>query len=1306
MPRSVFTKILFLVVLTFCAGSILNAQTGTSSIGGTVTDQQGKAVPNAKVTLINVATNATRTTEASESGAYLFDLITPGDYRIEVEAAGFRKTVIGKVQALIGRRIETNVELSVGGVAQVVEVTAGRESALLNTQDASLGNVLESNQITQLPLEGRNLVDLLSLQPGSTREGYVTGSRADQSNVTLDGVDINNAQTGNAAIPASTNSLVIGALDTDRGNITSGPVLRLNSEAIEEFRVTTSNGNANQGRSSGAQVNLVTKSGSNAWHGAAFEFYRGTLFEANDWFNNSAGNPKTPLVRNTFGGALGGPIVKDKLFFFYSYEGRRDATSTSVSRVVPLPNLGQGTINYAYCTDSSCDTTALASLSFAQNQQVYPDTGLNATAMQALADAAAKYPANDPSQGDGLNTSGFRFNAPTPIQLNSHVARFDYVINSRQNLFVRLNAIHDHQTLPQWLPDSISPKVWSHPRGIAVGHTWTIGNNWVNNFRYGFTRQAFTQGGDSFGNDIAFRFVFQPNSEAHDLSRVTPVHNFTDDLSWIHGNHTFQFGVNIRKVNNMRVSFANAFDFAITNPSFYLGAGDHVSQAFQDYLDANGLPGDENAGQSLSSISEVQNAATAIIGRLSEYTANFTFNSDGSLFSHGTPTTRNFATQAYDSYFQDAWKLRPRLTLTLGLRYSLERPVYETKGFEVQPTIPLGTYFKERLAAAAQGNNFIEPIVINKSGPVNGGKPMYNWDKNNFQPRVALAWSPNYSSGLLHSLFGDAGKSVIRGGFALTNDYYGQALAVDWDLNNTLGFTSNYTTPANTYDTQPCATCSGLAPLFTSFSQDVQSLPNVVVPGSLQFPLSQPLDEGERIEQSVDSNLHAPNEYVWNLTYERQLKGATTLSVSYIGRMARSLLARRDVTAFNNVRDPKSGMDWYTAGTMLEKQRQQGIDTSQIQPIPFFENLFPTGLAGIVDDFFGLDPVCGGNNPGFDPSWSNTQLFYAMQSRTPSNPCAFFAGNDWTDTQALIDQVLFFTGTGPTRFMQPQYGALSAWSTIGNSNYNALAVSVRTRLNSLVLDFNYTYSHSLDDASGLQGEGAYGNNNGNGAFIVNPIRQRDNYGNSDFDIRHLINVSAVWQMPFGRGRKLLSSSSRALDALVGGWQLSGIYRWNTGLPTASPFDDARWATNWNVQANVTPTAPIHTCPTRSTDGTPKLFGGSGCDIKAIYQSFRNAYPGETGPRNYIRLPGYMNVDLGLSKAFTMPWSEKHQLQLRWEVFNVANLQRFGLVDISRTGFGISRDPALRNLNPPANWSNFVQIQGQPRVMQIGARYSF
>jgi hypothetical protein len=1263
-----------LLMILLLSGTFVWGQLGTSTIRGTISDSSGAALPGATVTITNLQTNLSRTLTTGSAGTYSFESIPPGDYKLEVEAKGFRKSVVNRVQAQVGSIAEVSQSLKVGAISETVVVETSASEVQVNTQDATLGNNIENRQILELPLNSRNVIDLLTLQPGVTQAGYVAGARSDQSNLTLDGVDINDAQS----------------------NDINGPVLRLNAEAISEFRVETINSNANEGRSAGAQINLVSKTGTNAWHGALFEWNRSALGVANDWFNNRDKVPQANLVRNTFGGAVGGPIVKDKAFFFYSFEGLRLATSTPVTRVVPLANLGQGTVRYSYCVDPACTTSAISSLNLAQNQQVYAATGINSAALSALAQAAQKYPANDTSVGDGLNTGGFRFNAPTPSHLNSSYARLDFVPTHNQNLFVRLNVIDDHVAGAQWLPDTKAPLIWSHPSGIAIGHTWMISNTLVNNMRYGYTRQAFTSSGDSTGNDISFRFVFAPNGQLHDVSRVTPVHNITDDVSWTHGKHIFQYGINFRAISNGRVTFANAFDNAITNPSFYLGAGDHVSNAFQDFLTANSLPGGAN-GLDGGGITGVQNAATAIIGRFSQYTANFTFGKDGTLLPAGTPSARNFATQAYEGYFLDSWKFRPHLTLTLGLRYSLERPVYETSGFEVQPTVPLSVYFQDRLNAAAHGTNFTDPITVNRSGPANGGKPMYNWDKNNFQPRVAVAWSPNFSGGLLHKLFGDGNTSVIRGGFAMTNDYYGQALAVDWDLNNTLGFTSNFTTPANTYDTQACSTCSGLAPLFTGFNQNVHTLPNVVVPGNLKFPLSQPLDFGERIETSVDSNLVAPTEYTWNLTFERQVSSGTKLTVSYIGRKAQNLLARRDVTAFNNVVDPKSGMDWYTAGTMLEKQRQQGVTTANVATIPFFENLFPAGLASIMNSTFGLDPVCSGGNPGFVPTWTNTQVFYAMNSRTPSNPCAFFAGNDWTDTQALVDQVMDSIGA-PTRFMQAQYGALSAWSTIGNSFYNGLTVSLRQRVHSLNLDFNYTFSHSLDDASGLQTAGGFGS-----AFIVNPIRQNSWYGSSDFDIRHQINASAVWQMPFGKGRAFLNSGNGLVDALVGGWQLSTIYRWNTGLPvSAMPYDDARWATNWNVQANVTPTSAITTCPDRSN--TPKLFGG--CDLKTIYQSFRNAFPGETGPRNYLREPGYMNGDMGLSKSFDMPWSEQQKLQLRWDVFNVANYQPFGAVDTSRSGFGVARDPQRRNLTPPSNWANFTAIQGKPREMQIALRYSF
>jgi hypothetical protein len=384
--------------------------------------------------------------------------------------------------------------------------------------------------------------------------------------------------------------------------------------------------------------------------------------------------------------------------------------------------------------------------------------------------------------------------------------------------------------------------------------------------------------------------------------------------------------------------------------------------------------------------------------------------------------------------------------------------------------------------------------------------------------------------------------------------------------------------------------------------------------------------------------------------------------------------------ALNNLVDPKSGMDWYTAAGMLESLRRNNTPIEQVPNIPFFSNILPSNIAALMDEiYFGF---CCDVFPTHD--LTPTQAVYAVALN--------FYGNDWTDTQDVIED-----GLGRNLFFHPQYGALSAFSSIANSDYHAGTLSIRQRLGrTLTMDFNYTMSHSMDDASGLQTSDAFG-----GAFILNPLRQSDNYANSDFDVRHIINANAVWEMPFGRGRTFFGDAGRVTNAIIGGWQLGGIFRWNSGLPIFSPYDDARWATNWNAQSSGVRIKPVQSCPTQGG----KLFGD--CLLEA-YTSWRGAFPGETGDRNQIRLPGYVNVDLGLSKTIDMPWSEKQNLQIRFEVFNVTNTQRMGAIDSSRSGFGLQLDPdKITSVDDiPTNWSNFTGIQGQPRVMQIGARFTF
>lgn len=924
---------------------------------------------------------------------------------MEVEAAGFKKFVQAEVKASVDTPTDVTAVLEVGSVNEVVTVTSNTVETLLNTQDATVGNTFVEQQVTQLPTEARNVLSLLTLQPGVTKDGYVAGVRSDQSNVTLDGVDVNEAQF----------------------NDISQPVLRLNAEAIEEFRVTTTTANASQGRSSGAQVSLITKGGSNQFRGSAFLTGRRTAWTANNFFNNRAGVPREQLTRDTYGGAIGGPVIKNRVFFFYSPEIYREKKGETVVRVVPLPTLGQGIVRFVN------NSGQLVSVNAAQIATIFPATGgVNPAALAVLADAARRYPANDFTVGDSLpgllkNTAGYRFNADVTDDKNSHALRFDFNINSRQQAFVRGNYIFDNTTFVPQFPDVRAPGIWRHPWGIVAGHTWTINNNLVNNFRYGLTRDAFTQQGDSTENNISFRFIFSPSTFTRTLSRVTPVHNITDDLSWIWRTHTFQFGTNLRFISNQRSSFALAYDSAITNPSFYPQGA--LTTPTNNFL--QGMFGYQISG---SDFSPVENALTAVIGRFSQYQANFNFLRDGSQQQPGTPTEREFRTQEYDFYVQDIWKLFPNLTITGGLRYSYSQPVYETGGYEVKPTVPLGEYFERRRQAAEAGQAFDERIVLDVSGRANNKSPLYKPDKNNFQPRIAAAWSPKFGDNWLGKLFGNNNESVLRGGFAMTNDYYGQALAVRFDLNNRLGFSQSPAIRANFYNLT-----SRPGPQFTGFSQTIRTLENLAVPtGNLTFPREAPFRAfPTAIEGGLDEDLVAPINYSWSLTYERILPKGIIVQASYLGRKARNLLQARDIAAITNYVDPMSQTDWYTAAGQLEIWRSEGRPVASIPQIPYFANVFPANLTSLL---------------GCPAGYNQTQAVYSL-AFTGTGGCGTDYGNDWTSPQ--LDLSLLSTRfPGKHIFYQPQYGTYGAWSTVGKSDYNAFTLSVRQRLGEkLTMDF-------------------------------------------------------------------------------------------------------------------------------------------------------------------------------------------------------------------------------------------------------------
>ena len=1252
-------RVLATAFLLFSVSIAAFSQAGTATVSGSIRDAQGNFVPGATVTLTN-AQGTSRTATTNAEGNYSFPSLPPGDYRVQVEAKGFKKSSVNEFKAPVDLTTQINVALEIGNVSETVNVDATALESIVNTQDASLGNNFVSQQIMQLPLNARNVGNLLSLQPGVTPDGSVSGSRSDQANITLDGVDVNEQVNGAAF----------------------SPVLRVTPDSVDEFRVTTQNADASKGRSSGAQISLITKAGDNEFRGALYEYYRGPKFTANDYFNNANKRDRPGLIRHLFGGSLGGPIVRDKLFFFYNYEGMRESKSTPVNRLVPLASMGQGQLKFKDASGSviTLTTAQINALTGPASLGSPSVVDVNPVSVALFAEAAAKYPSNNCQLGDCLNTGGFSFNSPAPVKLNTHTARFDYNLNSNHTFTLRGNYQQDLATGVSRFPDTPGTNTWSHPLGISAKHTWIIRNNLVNNFTYGLTRNAFSVQGDSSNDAITFgnQFpIFAPFTYARTSARVTPVHNITDDVSWVKGNHTFQFGTNLRFIRNRTDNFARAFDNAVVNETFYATSGN-----LQPHI-----PVQNSLGITIpvSQISAVRSVLSSLWGRLTQYTANYNFNLDGTAQSPGTPVTREFATEEYDFYFQDVWKVRPNLTVTAGLRYGISMPIYETQGFETRPNVSLKDYLEKRISEAEQGRNYTDPISVVLAGRANDAPGMYSLDKNNFQPRLAAAWSPGFKSGWLADLFGKEDESVFRGGFAITNDYFGQSLALTWDANNTLGFSASSNINFATYTIYQsgctvAAQCNP-APLFTGLGQSIRGLPNLTQPAAATFPQTVSNNLAlARIQSSLDTDLVSPIQYSFNFSYGRKLPWGMYLDASYQGRLGRNLFASRDIMQFNNIKDPVSGQTWDEAARILEGHRLAGTPIAQIQNLPWFENMYPAGtISGL---YFGI------------PGLSNTRAAYAVMSGAGPNTTApdcdsvggcYGYGIDWTFMQQDLDRF-----SGRTLFMHPQYGALAAYGTIGNSDYHGATFTIRQRLPGVTWDLNYTWSKSLDDASGLNNAGTYGG----GSFILNALRQEDFRSVSDFDLRHVVNANAVWEIPIGKGRTFLNNTNKFVDALIGGWQMSGIFRYNTGYPFSLSCVGG-WPTNWQRNSYCARIKPLETSPTKA-GLTPNNF----TDPVAAYRSFRSPGPGESGDRNALRLPSYIVLDMGMQKSFGMPWSENHKLSFRVDAFNVTNTQRL-------TGFNtanLNSDPQFGA--PPTNWGNFTAIQGAPRILQWAVRYDF
>ena len=1327
---------LALTLLACVLGTGLALGQATTSVRGTVTDPGGNAIVGANVALANAESKTERNATTGEQGEYQFLLIPPGTYTLKVTAPGFRSYEQKGLELLVNTPATANVQLKVGATTEVVTVTS--EVPALNLVDASVGNSFDEKQVRQIPLEGRNVPDLLSLQAGvtytgrniddspvlrdqDTRNGAVNGARSDQSNVTLDGVDVNDQANGYAF----------------------KSVLPITQDSVQEFRVTTTNYGADQGQGSGAQVALVTKNGTNALHGTLYEYLRNTITSANDYLVKQSqlriGLPNKPLQlnRNIFGVSVGGPLRKDKLFFFTNYEGARKREQQPAERVIPTPSLCQGVFQYVNAgTGNGTTVWNAAQLKLLDPKGIGIDPAMldltNHTGYLDKTFCTGNTVTNDPIAGDGLNYAGFVFRAPTSQDNDAFIARLDYQLTSdgKHTLFWRgsLQDFRDHGApfLPGTPPEQTT---MDHSKGFAFGYVSVLSPTLTNSFHWGFTRQSLGVTGNTDQQWNEFLGLDQGITFSHSFQ--VPLHNLLDDVSWTKGTHSFQFGAAIGIARDPRTSYlhSNTIGLGTTNWTSPIGFAGTITSTL-DPTNTAGHPG--IAGPEPQTATQYDRPLLALYGMISDVVANYNLDKSGNAQPQGAPLNRRYGLDWYEFYGQDTWRVKPNLTVTYGLRWSFFPAPWEANGFQTFPTFGLGTQFNQNVKNMNQGIGYggMPPIEFN----LGRGPGFYPLEKTDVSPRISIAYSPRPTGGALKRLFGDNDKTVFRLGLSRVYDRAGFALLNSFDQVGAAGLSTTLQNACCTFG----VTSAEDLPRITGIHDIPQTNINGVLflqpPPTTNPPWPQiPAKNAQANLWGNDNTLKTPHAYTADFSIGRELPRRFSLQLSYVGRFGRRLLTQRDLTQPLDIVDPKTGIDYYTAASAISNLARQfalanngGTPTNYYQGFPTIAQIGSVTAAGLgktaqywIDMIQPLRPGASYYTDTFGtglvPTPNPTDSLIQEVFNLYYNPGLSVIGDeivglaDIDSYGGIGDNIgsgsYYFNGppgllgNNSGQFLNNQAFSAYGWSSIGSSTYHALQANLRKQLSHGVqFDLNYTYSRSLDitSAASRVGFAVYGYTNIGlvGSRLVNAFSPRLARAPSDFDLTHQLNLDWVADLPFGKGRAIATNPSGVLDAFIGNWQLSGIARWTSGFPF-SVDGGQRWPTDWFLTA-VTQMTTRPKTGTFKGNGTVNVFA----DPASAQQDFTLPLPGQVGSRNVLRGDGYAGLDMSLAKSWKMPYNEAHRVQFRWEVFNVLNLTRFNAQ-------GIGSSSLLTSLTQsPNSFGAYTSLLTQPRVMQFALRYEF
>ncbi|MGA8437675.1 MAG: carboxypeptidase-like regulatory domain-containing protein [Candidatus Sulfotelmatobacter sp.] len=1308
-------KLALVLLSVVYAGSALAAwaqSTSTGTVAGSVTDPSGAVVADASVTLTDSATNIARATTTNATGRYIYVDVNPGIYNIAVSKAGFETTKTENQEVKVGASLTVNLALQVGGANVVVEVSAiGNE---LQTMNATVGNTITNLTIDNLPSLGRDVSTFIALQPGVSPDGSVAGTVVDQSAFTLDGGDNTNDMDGSTNVYTKSfagdpsggvaNQNSVGPSESGKGVGGATGVLPTPQDSVEEFKVSTAGQTADFNSSSGSEVKVVTKRGTDAWHGTAYEYYKDNNWSSNSWQNNH-NLPITPIPSfhySRYGGAIGGPLIPKailggKTYFFFNYEGFNFPNSETIVRNVPSPTLRLGLL-----TDDV--TGALYNLNPAAvtyNGITYPGTAndprgiginplvqtiwnkyepaSNANCTQTLCD--------HPESGTTSNVQGFSANLAQPTTSKFAVGRLDHDFSSKWHLmssyrWFELKAAADAQvdiggffsgdTLGTPASQSSLPQqafLWT------AGLTTNISTNTTNDLHYSFLRnfwqwkrtgdtpQTATLGGAleifsgqsaGFGqvNDLGPYNVDTQNTR----NRFWDGHDqmLRDDISTLKGNHLFTFGGTYE--HNWDYHQRTDNGGGINNQVVYeLGNGTSGSGLAQD------IPLCTQPGVTISACSSLSAAALGIVS-----IAQVAYTRSGSnltLNPIGTPAFDQSTIPYYNVYFSDTWHMKPTFTLTYGLGWTLEMPPVEANGKQVElvdssdEPISGAAYLDARKRAALQGQNYNPEIGFALLGnTANGPKYPYNPFYGSFSPRLAAAWSPHFdSNSAMGHLFGHE-DTVVRVGYGRI---FGRLNGVDLVLVPLLG--PGLLQPTQCLTGLSNGTCGGAGSntAATAFRIGVDGLSAPLQQASATLP--QPYYPGVNgisaaTSSTLDPNFR-PNEVdSLNLTIQRQLSRKVILEVGYIGRRitheyqpvnlnAVPYMMTRGGQQFaqaykNVVLQLCGGVQGLAGGGCNGNGAGKPLAASSITPQPFFENAMNPAYC----KGFSSCTAAVVNNELAD--LTTAQVWSMWSGMDAGVGCTACNGQGFVFGTTMMNNINpAIGGTSPQMSSGPADNA-----STGYGNYNAGFASLKMAdWKGLTLQSNFTYSKALGTGALVQATGGY--------TPDDPFNLGTMYGYQTFNRKFVYNFFFVYQPPFFKGQSAL------LGRALGGWTFSTVFSAGSGAPVeifTSTGDGQEYGAGDNVNyfgnENAVPVAPAKSGHAYSQPGQfPNLFQAG----PAAINDFRNPILGlDNKDCGFGCIPGlpYWNMDLSVRKNFRV--AEGISMEVQGVFANVFNHNQF------------------------------------------------